>query len=229
MLGLPRGRQAGMPGMHKDDAMSSSMRTPAGLAGAPLPDVTGTPPAAITAMLHAWRAGERGAADAVMTEVYARLHRLAHGALRGERAGHTLRPTALLHETFLRLSDGDSPDWRDRGHFFAVAARTMRRVLVDHARAAAAVRRGGQQARSGGDALAQVADASADPATLLALDAAFEALARLDARKARVVELRCLLGLSVAETARLLAVSQPTVVLDLRLARAWLTTRLDGA
>ena len=206
------------------------MGMPAGVTAAPLSDATETPSAAITAMLHAWRAGERGAADALMTHVYARLHRLAHGALRGERVEHTLRPTALLHETFLRLSDGESPDWRDRGHFFALAARTMRRVLVDHARAAAAVRRGGGQWRSGDDAaLARVADAGADPGALLALDAALEALSRCDARKARVVELRCLLGLSVAETARLLAVSEPTVVLDLRLARAWLSARLDGA
>lgn len=185
--------------------------------------------AAITDMLRAWHAGERGAADALMPQVYAHLHRLAHGALRGERIDHTLRPTALLHETFLRLSDGRTPEWRDRGHFFALAARTMRRVLVDHARAAAAERRGGDRHRvDGEDALERVAGTDADLATMLALDAALDALSRHDARKARVVEFRCLLGLSVADTARLLAVSEPTVVLDLRLARAWLSTRLDG-
>lgn len=201
-------------GSHHDDA-----------AAAPCDD------APITGLLHAWRDGDAAAAHALVAQVYQRLHRIAEGALRGERADHTLRATALIHEAFLRLSGGALPDWRDRVHFFALAARTMRRILVDHARARSAERRGGRDAQAVAldDAASTLVAVEGDPLELLALDRALEALARRDARKARVVELRCFLGLSVTEVAELLGVSAPTVVLDLRLARAWLAKRLECA
>lgn len=185
--------------------------------------------APITVWLHAWRRGEPDAADALMTSVYRRLHTLAERALRGERADHTLRATALMHEAFLRLAAGGAPDWRDRGHFFALVARTMRRILVDHARAENAQRRGeGRAHRVDFEEWVERAPGfDGDASEMLALDRALNALARRDARKARVVEFRCFLGLSVAETAALLDVSEPTVILDLRLARAWLADRLD--
>lgn len=184
--------------------------------------------APITAWLHAWRRGEPDAVEALMTSVYRRLHALAERALRGERADHTLRATALMHEAFLRLATGRTPDWRDRGHFFALVARTMRRILVDHARAENAQRRGeGRAHRVAFDEWVERAPGfDGDLAEMLALDRALDDLARRDARKAKVVEFRCFLGLSVAETAALLDVSEPTAILDLRLARAWLADRL---
>lgn len=185
----------------------------------------------ITALLHAWRRGEPGAAADLLPQVYLRLHRLAERALRGERPDHTLRATALIHEAFLRLDGHALPPWQDRGHFFALTARTMRRILVDHARAQRAVRRGeGKAQRVDLEDIAEMLPASGgDPLDLIALDRALDRLAAHDARKARVIEFRCFLGLSVEETATLLGVSEPTVILDLRLARAWLATQLDPA
>lgn len=192
------------------------------------PPETGGGHAPITDLLQAWRRGEPSAAQMLLPRVYLRLHRLAERALRGERQDHTLRATALIHEAFIRLADHASPDWQDRGHFFALVARMMRRILVDHARAQRAVRRGDGQLRFVD--IDDVADllpaADGDPLDLIALDDALDALARYDMRKARVVEFRCFLGLSVEETAELLGVSEPTVILDLRLARAWLSTQL---
>lgn len=204
------------------DRVDSTEAAHAPIADAPTAD------APITAWLHAWRRGEPKAVDALMASVYRRLHTLAERALRGERPDHTLRATALMHEAFLRLASGRTPDWRDRGHFFALVARTMRRILVDHARAENALRRGeGREHRVAFDDWAErVPGFDGDPLEMLALDRALDALARRDARKARVVEFRCFLGLSVAETAALLDVSEPTVILDLRLARAWLADRL---
>ncbi len=194
----------------------------------PQADPTDVADAPITEWLHAWRRGEPDAVDTLMASVYRRLHALAERALRGERPDHTLRATALMHEAFIRLASGQTPDWRDRGHFFALVARTMRRILVDHARAENALRRGeGRAHRVAFDEWAErVPGFDGDPLDMLALDRALDALARRDARKARTVEFRCFLGLSVAETAALLDVSEPTVMLDLRLARAWLADRL---
>lgn len=181
----------------------------------------------VTVLLGRWREGDDSAVRELMPLVYGELHRLAERAMRGERHDHTLQTTALVHEAYLRLSAGGSPKLTDRVHFFAVAARVMRRVLVDHARGLTAQRRGGGAARvplSAGDAREE-----APPVDLLDLDEALEALARRDPRKARVVELRYFAGLTAAETAEVLAVSEPTVRLDARLARAWLLRRLDGA
>jgi len=180
----------------------------------------------ITGLLERWSRGDRDALAQLMPIVYARLHALADRAMRRERRDHTLQATALVHEAFLRLADTSPPSWCDRRHFYAVAARVMRRTLVDHARGSAAERRGGGWHRV---TLGDPESSRESPVDLLALDEALDELARLDARKARVVELRFFSGLSVAETAEVLAVSKPTVVLDTRLARAWLYSRLRGA
>jgi RNA polymerase sigma factor (TIGR02999 family) len=184
-------------------------------------------PAELTALLARWRRGDEGAEAELMPVVYGELRRLAARAMRGERGDHTLQPTALVHEAYLRLAAGARPEWRDRVHFYAVAARTMRRVLVDHARRQRAARRGG------GAPTVTLADGAAAsppprPVDLLDLDDALEALARHDERKARVVEMRYFAGLTEAETADALGVSEPTVRLDARLARAWLYRRLDA-
>lgn len=147
--------------------------------------------------------------------------------MRGERRDHTLQPTALVHEAFVRLAEGSSIQWIDRRHFYAVAAGMMRRILVDHARALGAARRGGNWQRVQlGDSDCAGSQRCVD---LLSLDEALDCLERVDARKARVVELRFFGGFSVAETAEVLSVSKPTVILDTRLARAWLFARLEEA
>ena len=151
--------------------------------------------------------------------MYAGLHRIAERSLGGERADHTLQPTALVHEAYLRLV-GASVPWEDRAHFFAVAARAMRRVLVDHARARGRKKRGGDLARvTLEEALAA---GSARAPEMLALDEAMERLAAQDERKARVVELHYFGGLGREALARVVGVSPATVDRDLRMARAWL-------
>lgn len=146
--------------------------------------------------------------------------------MRTEKRNHTLQATALVHEAFLRLAAMQAPSWGDRRHFYAVAAQLMRHTLVDHARGANAERRGGGWRKI---TLGDPEGARETPVDLLALNEAIEELAKLDARKARVVELRFFGGLSVEETAEVLSVSKPTVVLDTRLARAWLYSRIRGA
>jgi RNA polymerase sigma factor (TIGR02999 family) len=178
-------------------------------------------------LLARWSGGDGDAVRDLVPVVYRELHRLAAGAMRGERRDHTLQPTALVNEAYLRLARQPAPAWRDRAHFFAVAARMMRRILVDHARRSRAGRRGGDRLRVTLDGRKE--PGVPPPATdLLALDQALAALAAVDARKAKVVELRFFAGLSAAETAAALAVSVPTVLLDSRLARAWLYDRLHG-
>lgn len=179
----------------------------------------------VTGLLSRWEEGDPEALAELMPAVYHQLHRLARRAMSGERRDHTLQATALVHEAFLRLSEGSIPEWRDRCHFYAVAARLMRRILVDHARSLHAERRGGRWYRV---TLGDLAGESLPQAELLALDEALDELARLDARKAQVIELRFFAGLDVAETAQILGVSKPTVILDTRLARAWLYDRIQG-
>lgn len=179
----------------------------------------------MSSLLADWRAGDETARDRLAPILYQELRRLANHQLKGERPDHTLQPTALVHEVWLRLHDGATPDWQDRAHFFAVAARTMRRVLVDHARSRGAAKRGGDRFRvSLEEDLARVAPRSAD---LLALDQALEELAVLEERKCRVIELRYFGGLTIEETAEVLGVSAPTVVNDTRFARAWLLDRIS--
>ena len=144
----------------------------------------------------------------------------------GERVGHSLQATALVNEAYVRLVDGTAVEWHDRAHFLAVAARIMRRILVDHARARGARKRGGGDARVTFDeALVVTAEAREN---FVALDDALEALAKFDERKSRVVELRFFGGLSVEETAAVLKVSVDTVMRDWRLAKAWLQAEMRG-
>ena len=176
-------------------------------------------PSEVTGLLASWREGDEAAHEQLIPLVYAELHRIAERSLGGERADHTLQPTALVHEAYLRLV-GASVPWEDRAHFFAVAARAMRRVLVDHARARGRKKRGGDLARvTLEEALAA---GSARAPEMLALDEAMERLAAQDERKARVVELHYFGGLGREEVARVVGVSPATVDRDLRMARAWL-------
>ena len=181
----------------------------------------------VTELLARWREGDRGALAALTPLVYAELHRLAARALARERPDHTLQATALVHEAFLRLHAGRPASCHDRLHFLTLAARLMRRILVDHARSLNAVRRGAGAVKLPLE-LAGELIAGETTSDLLALDSALAELAAADARKARVVELRFFGGLSVEETATVLGVSAPTVILDTRLARAFLFDRLTA-
>ena len=168
--------------------------------------------------------GDRSAADRLLPMVYDELRALAGSYLHAERPGHTLQPTALVHEAYLRLVDETSVDWNGRTHFFALAARAMRRILVDEARKRHSVKRGGDLKRitfsaEGTPAEAQLVD-------VLALEEALTRLGALDERANRVVELRFFAGLRVEETAHVLGVSARTVEADWRMARAWLSRQL---
>ncbi|MEM6457430.1 MAG: sigma-70 family RNA polymerase sigma factor [Acidobacteriota bacterium] len=182
------------------------------------------PAAPVTHLLHAWRAGDDDALDALTRAVYDELRRLARRHMRGERSGHLLQTTALVHEAYMRLIDVEIP-WQDRGHFFAVAARMMRRVLVDHARKRQAAKRGGGEAAL---TLEEGRIALDRPNGVLELDDALKDLAKVDERKAQVVELRFFGGLTIEETASVLGIGHATVERDLRMAKAWLQRLLRG-
>jgi RNA polymerase sigma factor (TIGR02999 family) len=175
-------------------------------------------------LLKAWRRGESAALGELVPLVHAELHRIARGCMNGERAGHSLQATALVNEAYLRLVDVRQVDWQSRTHFLAMAARVMRRVLVDLARARQADKRGGDAIRITFDEMLIPGD-TAD-ASLIKLDDALEALAAKDARKSRAVELRFFGGLSVEETAEALQVSTKTVGRDWDFARAWLQRQM---
>jgi RNA polymerase sigma factor (TIGR02999 family) len=181
----------------------------------------------VTNLLARWREGDRGALATLTPLVYAELHRLAGRALARERPDHTLQATALVHEAFLRLQGGRPADCSDRLHFFTLAARMMRHILVDHARYLKAARRGAGAVKLPLEAVGELA-AGEESADLVELDAALGELEAADARKARVIELRFFGGLTVEETAEALGVSAPTVILDTRLARAFLFDRLTS-
>lgn len=193
-------------------------------ASPPPPDV---PRPEITRFLAALRGGERPAAESeLMPVVYAELRSIALGALRGRRPEHTLHPTALVSETFVKLFGRSGDGWNDRRHFQAVAARAMRQLLVDHARARG--RRG--VADAGADAIdVAVTGAAEFDVGLLDLDEALTELARLDPDQARVVEMRYFAGLTMEEVAAALGTSLSTVEREWRSARAWLGARLGGA
>ena len=183
-------------------------------------------PGAVTELLHAWSGGDDGALERLLPLVEAELRRLARGYMGRERKEHTLQTTALVNEAFLRLTDARQVRWQDRGHFLGISARLMRRVLVDHARARGYLKRGGGAERV---TLHEGLVTSPDPALdLVALDRALEALARVDARKSQIVELRFFGGLSVEETADVLHVSPDTVKRDWRLAKLLLLRELEG-
>jgi RNA polymerase sigma-70 factor, ECF subfamily len=180
----------------------------------------------VTGLLAAWREGDRAALDQLMPLVEAELKRLARLHLRKERAGHTLQPTALINEAYLRLLKIHDVDWQDRAHFFAIASNMMRRVLVDHAR------RRGMHKRGGGELLVTLSEAEVVAQEwnfdLLALDEALTRLAAFDARACCVVELRYFGGLSVEETAQALGVSPRTVKGDWQAAKTLLWRALRG-
>jgi RNA polymerase sigma factor (TIGR02999 family) len=178
----------------------------------------------ITQWLADWRNGDSAALERLTPLVYRELHRLAQAYMTGERPGHTLQTTALVHEAYLRLIDTSQIDWQNRVHFYAVAARMMRRILVDFARARDQIKRGaGLRQVSLDEALAVAADQSA---AVLDLDRALTALAQLDQRQSQVVELRFFGGLTEPEIAEVLQVSPRTVNSDWSLARSWLLREL---
>ena len=178
----------------------------------------------VTLLLEQLTAGQPQAFDALLPVVYAELRRQAARYLRRERVNHTLQPTALVHEAFVRLIDQRDVRWQNRAHFFGVAAQAMRRILIDHARGNARQKRGGPAAHvTLDDGMAVTEGKSID---ILALDQALERLAALDARQARVVELRFFGGLSVEETAEVMAVSPATIKREWSMAKAWLRVEL---
>jgi RNA polymerase sigma factor (TIGR02999 family) len=189
-------------------------------------------PVEITALLKLWGQGDAVALERLTPLVYDQLLRVARHHMHRERVGHTLQPTALVHEAFLRLSEAGHVEWRNRTHFFAVAARMMRRILVDAARKRGTVKRGGEAVRV---AHATPLDFDALPAPfqdraaeLCDVDDALMRLSQVDPRRAQVIELRFFGGLTVEETAEVLQISPQSVMRDWRLARAWLTRELRG-
>jgi RNA polymerase sigma-70 factor, ECF subfamily len=183
-------------------------------------------PVAVTTLLRAWRRGDQAAFGRLTPLVYDELRRRARHYLRGERPNHTLTPTALVHEVYLRMVNIDQVDWHDRTHFLALAARHMRRILVDSARARRYQKRGGGAVNVTFDEGLAVSDRGPD---LVALDDALDVLALHDERKARVVELRFFGGLTNEEIAAALEISMDTVTRDWQMAKLWLRRELRKA
>jgi RNA polymerase sigma-70 factor, ECF subfamily len=186
-------------------------------------------PSQITILLKSWREGDAQALDRLTPLVYDQLRRMASGHVAREHVDRQLNATALVHEAYLKLVDTPSVDWQDRAHFFAIAARIMRRILVDAARVRTAAKRGGsaEPVEQSSATLDQIAAPGTDRAAdICALDDALNALAALDPRRARIVELRFFGGLSVEETADALSVSPQTVMRDWKIARAFLAREI---
>lgn len=183
-------------------------------------------PQVVTRLLRAWSDGDDTALVQLVPLVEAELRRLARASMRRERKGHTLQPTALVNEAFLRFIDARHVRWQDRAHFMGIAARLMRRVLVDHARSRGYQKRGGAAERVMVEEARFVA--AAPPLDVVELDRALAAFAAVDARRSRVVELRFFGGLTVEETAEVLHVSVETIKRDWRLAKLWLLRELKG-
>ena len=179
----------------------------------------------ITQLLIAWSEGRREALDDLMPIVYADLRRVAAGYMRHEAAGHALQPTALVHETYVRLVDQKQVKWRNRAHFFGVAAGMMRRILVDQARRRRAEKRGGGWERVTLAGVEAAADSHKE-IDVLALDEALERLAEFDPQQERIVELRYFGGLTIEETAEVVGISAATVVREWTIAKAWLRADL---
>lgn len=183
-----------------------------------------TQPDTVTAILDRWRAGDRSAGDEIMERLHAELRRLAAHYFHAERPGHTLQPTALVSELYLRLNAKENPAWRDRAHFLAFAAQTLRSILIDYARSRTAQRRGGSQVRVPLDFERPAKGRPIEE--FLALNEALDVLAALDARAAQVVEMRFFAGFEEREVAEALGMSEATVKRDWKFARAWLLARL---
>jgi RNA polymerase sigma-70 factor, ECF subfamily len=178
----------------------------------------------VTGLLRAWSRGDQAAFDQLAPVVYAELRKIARGYMVHESPDHTLQATALVHEAYLRLIDLPNVGWKDRAHFFAVSAMMMRRILVDRARARVTEKRGGALALLQLDEIPEVGSWRAHE--LVALDDALTGMAKMDPRKAKVIELRFFGGLSVEETAEVLKISPQSVMRDWKLAKAWLQREL---
>lgn len=183
------------------------------------------PPNEITRFLHRWSRGDRAALDQLVPVIYDELHKVAQGYLRQERPDHTLQPTALINEAYLRLVRQDFPEWQSRRHFYGVAAQLMRQILVEYARRRAANKRGGAGQKFSLDEALTISDEKAPD--LIALDAALAALEKFDERKVRIIELRYFGGLSLEETAADLGISISMIGHEMRLARAWLRREMS--
>ena len=184
-------------------------------------------PGNVTQLLADWRNGDSNALQQLIPLVYGDLHGIANRYLRGERPSHTLQATALVHEAYLRLMGEHQIDWKNRAHFLGVSAGIIRNILVDHARARAAAKRGGDATRlSLDESLAFAGGAQPD---LLAVNDALDELARLDPQQSRVVELRFFAGLTIAETAEVMGISVSTVKRDWILAKAWIYRSLTSS
>ena len=179
----------------------------------------------VTQLLQQYRNGNRGALDALFPLVYDELKRLAASRLRDERRDHTLQPTALVHEAYMRLIDQHSSDWQNRAHFFGLAAEMMRRILVNHANKRNADKRFGNQTRLALDDAISFANQS--NINLISLDEALDRLVIFDEMQAKIVELRFFTGLSIEETAEVLGVSDSTVKREWRIAKAWLHQQIS--
>ena len=188
-------------------------------------EATQSPPQ-VTQLLIAWGNGDQSARDELMPLVYEELHRLAHRYMNHERTGHTLETSALVNEAFLKLVDQKHVHWQNRAHFFGIAARMMRRILVDYARSRQYAKRGGGAQQVSFDDVLIVAKERVQE--VVALDDALKDLAQFDQRKSQIVELRFFGGLSIEETAELLKVSPGTVTRDWTLAKAWLRKQIVG-
>lgn len=178
-----------------------------------------------TQLLRAWANGSPEALEALLPHVYRELRRIAGRCMKNERAGRTMQATALVHEAYLKLIDVGQVDWQHRAHFYAIAARIMRRILLDRARRRTAGKRGGNAPAVSLDELPDISSVRARE--MIALDDALQQLAHVDARKAQVIELRFFGGLTAEETGEVLKVSPDTVLRDWKLARAWLLTELS--
>jgi RNA polymerase sigma-70 factor, ECF subfamily len=191
----------------------------------------GSRPGALTELLQSWHDGDRAALDRVMPVVYDELRSLAARRLSGERDGHTLQATALVHEAYLRLAGQQHPDWKNRAYFFGAVATIMRRILVDHARRRVRDKRGGGVMVVPLDQVAEPAVSSASDSGLdvEALDCALDKLGTVDARQARIVELRYFSGMTIEEIAEVMSLSPGTVKRDWMVARAWLFAELRPA
>lgn len=188
--------------------------------------VSSSPSHEVTRLLVAWGNGDQAALDRLMPLVYAELRRLARNYMSRERPGHTLQSTALVNEAYLRLVDQENMRWENRAHFFGIAVRLMRQILIEHARGKQAAKRGGGQYRLSLSKVDRVA--SAPDLDLLALDEALGRLEALDPQKGRIVELRYFGGLGIEETAEVIGKSPATVKRDWSIARAWLRSEIGG-
>jgi RNA polymerase sigma-70 factor (ECF subfamily) len=180
----------------------------------------------ITTLLRDFAAGNKGALDRLIPLVYPQLQRLARGYMRNERTGHTLQPTALVHEAYARLLRQNQPDYNSRAHFMGVAAHIMRQILIDHARASNAEKRGGKAAKVAFDEVAEMA--AERPSAMIAIDDALQELARRDPLKAQLVEMRFFGGMTAEDSAEVLKIPTVQVRQHLRVGQAWLQRALDG-